>query len=472
MERNINTKKTKTNILDHLISDFESTSQGQHISTLSAKDFDDLILYYELEFIFDKALEVVEVALEHLGHQNDLLLKKARILVLLKDHTAAYETLEYLNAESANDNDVLLLKAQCMVAENNYDQAFALLKMPFRNGSSAEKITASMLKANIYEAQKDFNSMFGTIKYVLDKDPSNEAAMDKLWAYMESQRSYQQGIHFLNQLLDKDPYNYLAWFNLGQAYSCLGEYDNALSSYEYSYVINPDFEAGFRECAELAFELGKYKMALKVYLEILEIFGPDCDLFANIGICYLKLKQFKQARLNLRKAMRLDPYNDEVHYNLGMCFMSENKWEMGLQFFLRAISLEDSCEDYFVATAGAYYKLGDLDKANYYYIKATEKGSDQPEIWMEQVKFLYQIKEYQKALEVLEESETYTYSAELYYALTAVLIALDRKKEAMEQFKEALVDDFYAHRILFAFDKELSTDPEVTSVLHYYQPEE
>ena len=42
----------------------------------------------------------------------------------------------------------------------------------------------------------------------------------------------------------------------------------------------------------------------------------------------------------------------------------------------------------------------------------------------------------------------------------------------MEQFKEALVDDFYAHRILFAFDKELSTDPEVTSVLHYYQPEE
>jgi tetratricopeptide (TPR) repeat protein len=52
---------------------------------------------------------------------------------------------------------------------------------------------------------------------------------------MESQRSYHQGIEYLKVLLDKDPYADLAWYNLGQALSCIGEYDDALSAYEYSF---------------------------------------------------------------------------------------------------------------------------------------------------------------------------------------------------------------------------------------------
>jgi len=472
MERNLNTKNIQTDLIEHLITQLENFTIDTSTEPLPLQDFLILADYFETEFMFDKALEIIDQATVYHGINNEMILRKASLFLQLKDNKAAQQALDEIEVEGNEYHEVLLLRAQCLIAEHQYDAAFEMIKLPFRNGTPEERIQSALLKVQIFEAMKDYNAMFGTIKYILEKDATNEAAMNKLWDYMESQRSYQQGIFYLNQLLDKDPYSYLAWFNLGQAYSCTGEYDNALAAYEYAYIINSAFEPAFRECAELSYELGKYKIALNVYLEILDNFGPDAEIFANIGSCYLQLKQYKQARMQLRKAMKLDPYNDEVLYNLGKCFMAENKYEVALQYFLRAIRIEDSLEDYMVAAAMAYHKLGEVNKANYYFIKATETGPEQPQIWLEQIKFLYQINEFEKALEVIEDSENFTYAAELYYARTALLIAMDKKDEALKQLGEALIDDFYAHRSLFGFDKSLSKDHDIISLINYYQPEE
>jgi tetratricopeptide (TPR) repeat protein len=463
---------TKTDLIEHLITEFEHISNGTAIPVFRTTEYIELIKFFVLESNYDKALEVVEVALEHLGNQNELVIHKAQVLILLKDSVSAYETLKSLVPDVQTEYDVMLMKAQCMIAENQFDMAFSLLKAPFRFGTIDEKLKAALLKVTIYEEMSDYQSMFNSIKFVLDRDPGNEQAMEKLWDFMDGQRSYRPGITYLEKLLNKDPYSFLAWFNLGQAYACLGEYDNALSAYEYSFIINPGFEAGYRECAELAFELYKYKTALKVYHEILDNFGPDCEVFANIGICYLNLKQYRQARLNLRKAMKLDPYNDEVFYHLGKCFMAESKWDIAQQYFLKAIQLEDSCENYYIGVADACYKMNDISKANYYFIKATEIGTDEPAVWVDYAKFLYEIGEYQKANDVLEDADNYTYSTELCYARIAVLMALGNNVEAMELLKEALTDDFYAHRTLFAFNNDLSNQQEISSLIHYFQPEE
>ena len=116
--------------------------------------------------------------------------------------------------------------------------------------------------------------------------------------------------------------------------------------------------------------------------------------------------------------------------------------------------------------------MNDISKANYYFIKATEIGTDEPAVWVDYAKFLYEIGEYQKANDVLEDADNYTYSTELCYARIAVLMALGNNVEAMELLKEALTDDFYAHRTLFAFNNDLSNQQEISSLIHYFQPEE
>lgn len=469
MDGNLN---SNNNAVPNIVNEFEAMSQNGGLNLLLEKDFIELILYFEKELMLDKALEITDLALERFSYIPDLFLKKAQILMALNNTSEAFEALDQALLLAPAENEAKLLKAHCLILEKEYDHAFNMLSEIMLSGSYKERLSASLLKASIHEELRDYNQMFNHIRFVLDQEPSNEGAMEKLWSYMEAQRSYHQGINYLNQLLNNDPYAHLAWYNLGQAYSCIGEYENALSAYEYSFLIQPSFELGYKDCADLAFQLCKYKLALKVYLEALENIGPDSELFACIGECYLKMKEYRQARLNFRKSNRLDPYNDEVHYHLGICFAAEHKYDIALQHYYKALKIEDGREEYFAAAAEAFYKLGDVDKANYYYMKATEIGGDIPDIWLAHVKFLYEIEEYEKALEVLEEADECTYSAELLYFKVLTLIALQRMEEACDVLKEALSEDFECHRILFQANPSLKKDHEITSIIHYFQPED
>lgn len=460
------------NSIPSFVSEYEELSQNGDLGLLVVKDFFELILYFEKEGIFDKALEITDLAIERYNDIPDLFLKKAQILLALNNTSDAFDALDQALLLSPSENEVKLLKANCLISEKEYNRAFSLLCDVSLSGSYRDKLNATISKATIHEKLKDYQQMFHHIKLVLDEEPSNEAAMEKLWCYMESQRSYHQGIEYLKVLLDKDPYAYLAWYNLGQALSCIGEYDDALSAYEYSFLIQPKFELGYKDCGELAFQMCKYKLALRIYLDALENIGPDSELFASIGECYLKLKDYRQARLNFRKANRLDPYNDEVQYHLGMCFSAEGKYDIALQHYFKAIKLEDSREEYFAAIADAFYLSGDMDKANYYFTKATDLGGDIPETWIAHVRFLYEIQEYDRALDVLDEADMYTYSTELLYYKVLALMAVDENEEAFEVLKEALSEDFEGHYFMFARNPKLVDDQEFLSIIHYFIPEE
>ena len=75
-------------------------------------------------------------------------------------------------------------------------------------------------------------------------------------------------------------------------------------------------------------------------------------------------------------------------------------------------------------------------------------------------------------MEILEEADEYTYSAELLYIKVLTLVALDRKDEASEILKEALSEDYETHRILFQINPNLKDDAEMTSIINYFQPED
>lgn len=93
----------------------------------------------------------------------------------------------------------------------------------------------------------------------------------------------------------------MAWYNLGHAYSCLGEYEKAVEALEYSFLINSHFEQGYLDCAELCLQVNMYEKALRCYQEANEMFGPDAELIVYIAECLIKLNRHKEAKLKLQK---------------------------------------------------------------------------------------------------------------------------------------------------------------------------
>ena len=114
------------------------------------KDFIELILYFEKELMLDKALEITDLALERFSYIPYLFLKKAQILIALNNTSEAVEALDQALMLAPAENEAKLMKANCLIMDKAYDDAFSMLSDIMVSGSYKERLSASLLKANIH----------------------------------------------------------------------------------------------------------------------------------------------------------------------------------------------------------------------------------------------------------------------------------------------------------------------------------
>ena len=185
----------------------------------------------------------------------------------------------------------------------------------------------------------------------------------------------------------------------------------------------------------------------------------------------MELSQYEKAKDYFNKASKLDPYNDEVYYYLGLCHAKEDRWLSAINAYFKAIEIEDRREEYFSNLAKAFSNVGEYAKAHYYYLKATEIGPEEVEIWKEHITFLIQLGETDKALEVVDEADYNAVGSELIYCRAACFFALGRRTEGMEQLREALVDDLDMANMIFEILPSLSDELQIHHLISYYLSE-
>jgi tetratricopeptide (TPR) repeat protein len=240
---------------------------------------------------------------------------------------------------------------------------------------------------------------------------------------------------------------------------------------EYSFLINPDFEMGYLDCAEMCTQLKRYDQALKIYQELIENCGGDSEELVRVAECEFHIDRIRDCKRTLIEALKLDSYNDEAYYYLGRCFNKLGKYKNAASALIKAIDLEDRREEYYAELAFAYQNSGEPGKADFYFRKATETGPELDTYWYMHVRFLIGLNEYEKALDILEEAEYQTSSPELDYCKVICLFSLKRRSKAMSALRDALVESFSAHALLFELMPDLQEDNEISSMVRYYQGE-
>jgi tetratricopeptide (TPR) repeat protein len=355
---------------------------------------------------------------------------------------------------------------------NHFDTAHVVLNAARKFSVGTDLFEISMCEAYLYERQKTFDKMFESLARALRINPHHEEALERIWWSVENCKKYEESIQFHLELLDRDAYSYLAWFNLAQGYSCTGDYEKAIEAMEYSFLINPDFEMGYLDCAELCIQINRYDQALKIYRELIENIGGDSEELVRMAECEFHTGKIRESKRTLIEALKMDSYNDEAYYFLGKCFNALGKHKNAISSLIKAIDLEDRREEYYAELAVAYQADGENGKADFYFRKATEVGPELDTYWHMHVRFLIGLNEYEKALDVLEEAFYQTSSADLDYCKAICLFKLKRRSRAMQSLRDALIDNFAAHTIIFDLVPELKEDREVLSMLRYYEGEE
>ncbi len=455
-----------------LIAEYESMNESGDLGYLEENDFHQLINYYEDEFLIEQAIEVADYAINQHPFCVDFLMIKARLLLSDDKPYRAMQFLDQAEVMSPYELDVYLLRARVFSAIGEAEQAKTLLDdaEKFSPGSE-DRIEIYLCEAAIHENIKDFDRMFSALSKALREDPSNVEALERVWVSVELSKKYEESITLHLELLENDSYLFQAWFNLGHAYSCMGEYRKAIEALEYSFLINADFELGYLDCAELCCQERLFGKALDIYQEMHSRFGADSDDMVKMAECQFEMKQIDESMETLVKAMRMDSYNDEVFYFIGKCFVAQNKLHNAKGAFIKAIELEDRREEYYAELANVYAKLNELGKADFYFRKATEIGPEQEYYWVQHCRFLISVREYEKALEVNEEADQHTFGAELIYCKAICLFKLDEKRKALKVLDEALVEQFSQHTIMYDLCPEFRQDAEIESIVKYYKGE-
>lgn len=455
----------------NLLSDFEHDYEKGLKKVYSENTFLELIRFYEEELQYVKAIDVADMALEQFEYRPDFYIIKARLLFQTNDHATALQVLDKAEKISPYEHDILLLKVRILAFQGEIRIANDILDELKRYVSKDDLSDVYLSESFIREVLRDYDGMYESLTKSIICDLDNDEAVERIGFAVQLSKNYEASIEFHKMVINERPFSYLAWYNLGHALSCIGEYAEAIDALEYSFITEKNFENGYLDCADICIQEKKYLRALNIYQVYLEIFGINEEVLINMADCEYELNNLNKARIILNKLLKLDPYSDEVYYKLGLCYAKANNWNKAINAYHKAITLEDSCEDYYLSMAQAHNAIGAFDKAEFYYGEVITIGPEQSQYWTEYVSFLIKMGKKEKALEVFEESDDFTFGADLLFCKGVAQYLTGDKKEAFSTFEEALKEDFSQHKIIFGIEPELELNKELQSMISYYEKE-
>lgn len=461
-------KTNQNNKLSKLIAEFEDAVQSFSPELWEEKSFLKLISHYENQGSFDRALAVADLAIKQYKYRVDFYLQKARLMMINMRFAEALNILNQAYSISPYEIEVPLLKAKILTLQGNPEEALMIIdevKLIFQNADLHEIL---LMEAFIQESMKDFDKMFYTLREALIINPNNTEALEQIWVSVEFSKKYDESVSLHLNLIDKNPYSYLAWYNLGHAYSCLGEYKKAIDALEYSFLINSRFEQGYMDCAELALQIGQYEKAFQCYSDTNDIFGPDTELVAYMAECLIKLNRHKDAKSMLLKAVHQDPFNDEIFFYLGECYFSEKNWDKALHYYKESIEIDEYREEYHSALAHVYCEMGNSKKAETHFAKAARCGQEQSQYWAMYIKFLLEKQNFEKAEKIIRRADKYSVGTDLTFCKVAYNLLTNNRAAALIDLEEALQEDSSMSKILFEIIPTLQDDVEIKGMIRYF----
>jgi len=465
-------QKTKHNLqIVSLVTEFEDKLSNGDLDFISEKTLMELIQYYESELMYRKAVDVINIGIQQFKFRPEFYIAKARINMKMADYSKALFYLEKAEQLAPFEIDIQILKARIFASSEQVDEALIIisdLKSYCNDGDLRE---VYMCESFIHETLEDFNEMYFSLCNTLRIDPSNEEALERIWLAVELSKRYIDSIRFHEELINTNPYSHLAWFNLGHAYACIGEYENAIDSMEYSYIVNKDFNIGYMDCADICMQISRHKKALEVFLEVEKIFGFDEEISMKIGECYYLIGDIANAKINLHKSIKMDPYSDEAYHILAKCYAKEEKWNQSVKAYHKAIAIDDGMEEYFKGIGEAYFQLGSYDKAEQFYSMATVIAGEESQYWASYISFLIKTRQIKKALDVIDQAFEATFGADILYCQFVALHLIGNYNRAIKVLEEALLEDIDQHSIIFSLEPELKIDKQVNSIINYYMVE-
>ncbi len=233
--------------------------------------------------------------------------------------------------------------------------------------------------------------------------------------------------------------NYLAYNNLGYFLDHEGQVDEALTNYQKSIAINPNYDEAQNNLGYALAAKGRYAEAVGYYENALRLKPTLAEAHNNLGNALADLGRHSEAIEHYRIAQRLKPAYSDAHANYGIALAMQGKLDEAVVELTEAARLDPEKHSHHSNLGNALALQHKLDAAAAEFALAlrlkpgdAQAHNNLGNVLAEQGKLNEAGAEYAEALRLKPENP----EAQFNYAV--VLIRQDRRDEALLHFRETL----------------------------------
>lgn len=440
---------------------YQKALKGELCGFFDEEDMEDIIDYFADSQQLQKAEEAVNFGLRLHPLSVSIKTRLARLLILQKRRSAAAHLLHSLVQLEPENVDVMLCQADLLLYDGRSDDAKRIFKkLVLHPTERVDELCLSV--AYVY---CDHN-MYAEAKSFLAYGYAHGGQKNFHLCFQQAICNEQLGmvdeaIRFYNIVLDIDPYSNDAWFNLGQLYFSVSQYDKALEAYDYAALTGDnDFQA-YLQKAHCFFQKESYQKAVEAYLDYARRANDySAPIHIFIGECYEQMENLDEAYNYFEKASVLDPENPDGWAGMCVCMMDRERYAEALPLVQKALRINDEVGSYWVYLGDIYENLNDLQLALNAYSHAQIYLPDSAELNALIGGIYVYLANFEAALSCLMKAKAgESTNEELPMLLAVCLYKLGQADQASDQLTLAILKSQDCAKAFFELCPEAKDDP-------------
>ena len=196
--------------------------------------------------------------------------------------------------------------------------------------------------------------------------------------------------------------------------------------------LEPNNDEVFIQKATISSKKGNHKEAIELLKKALTFTDDKVDVWSLLGMEYLYLDNFRNARLTFQKCVKVDFEDYSALYNVVYCFDMEKLHEEAITYLNAYVDINPYCEVAWHQLGRQYYILEDYEKALNAFDYAVIIDESFIGGYLEKAKTLEQLERYKEAI------DNYLITLELDDATAFVCIRVGECYQKLGNFDEAI----------------------------------
>mmetsp|Transcript_3896 Transcript_3896/g.7182 ORF Transcript_3896/g.7182 Transcript_3896/m.7182 type:complete len:509 (+) Transcript_3896:138-1664(+) len=141
-----------------------------------------------------------------------------------------------------------------------------------------------------------------------------------------------------------------------------GKIEESLNLFQLTTKINPQNIANIKQVARSLYLLGKKHAALDIYRDALTIDKRDWEVYHNLGLCHMELKEYPKAIESFESANAIQAH-DSTYMQIGKILVLQNKYEEAVEIYEEALENSPENAELLTTLGLLFLRIGENYKA-------------------------------------------------------------------------------------------------------------